>query len=59
MGALTGAGRDPLDSTSQDCSVDFLEHLDDPIEGKTVGVIPSLMEADGSGRGGQGRASVC
>ncbi|MGI6755865.1 MAG: Asp-tRNA(Asn)/Glu-tRNA(Gln) amidotransferase subunit GatA [Atopobiaceae bacterium] len=47
LGALTGAGRDPLDSTSQDCSVDFLAQLDDAIEGKKVGVIPSLMEADG------------
>ena len=47
MCALTAGGRDPYDSTSQDCSVDFLEHLEDPIEGATVGVIPSLMEAEG------------
>lgn len=47
MNALTGAGHDPYDSTSQDCPVDFLEHLEDPIEGRRVGVIPELMEAEG------------
>ena len=34
MNALVSPGRDPLDSTSQDCPVDFLEHLEDPVEGK-------------------------
>ncbi len=47
MNALTGAGRDPYDSTSQDCPVDFLEHLEDPVEGRRVGVVPQLMEAEG------------
>ena len=47
MNALVGAGHDPFDSTSQDCPVDFLEHLEDPIEGKRVGVIPAFMEAEG------------
>ena len=47
MNALTGAGRDPLDSTSQECPVDFLEHLEDPVEGLTVGVVPELMEVEG------------
>ena len=47
MNALVGAGRDPYDSTSQDCPVDFLEHLEDPVEGRTVGVVPALMEAAG------------
>lgn len=47
MNALVGAGRDPYDSTSQDCAVDFLEHLEDPIEGRVVGVVPALMEAAG------------
>ena len=47
MNALVGAGRDPFDSTSQDCPVDFLEHLDDPIEGRRVGVVPELLEAAG------------
>lgn len=47
MGALTCAGRDPYDGTSQDCPVDFLEHLEDPIEGRRVGIIPAFMEAEG------------
>lgn len=47
MNALTGPGRDPYDSTSQNCPVDFLEHLEDPIEGKTVGIVPELMDAAG------------
>ncbi|MCC6097667.1 MAG: Asp-tRNA(Asn)/Glu-tRNA(Gln) amidotransferase subunit GatA [Olsenella sp.] len=47
MNALVSPGRDPLDSTSQDCPVDFLEHLDDPIAGKRVGVVPQLMEVQG------------
>ena len=47
MNALTAAGRDPFDSTSQNCSFDFLEHLEDPIEGRTVGIVPALMEAEG------------
>ena len=47
MNALVGAGHDPMDSTSQDCPVDFLEHLNDPIEGLRVGYLPNLMEAEG------------
>ena len=47
MNALVGSGRDPYDSTSQDCPVDFLEHLDDPIEGRIVGIVPQLMEVEG------------
>ena len=47
MNALVAAGRDPYDSTSQDCPVDFLEHLDDPVDGLAVGVVPQLMEAKG------------
>ena len=47
MGALTCAGRDPYDGTSQDCPVDFLEHLEDPIAGRCVGIIPAFMEAEG------------
>ena len=47
MNALTGPGRDPYDSTSQNCPVDFLEHLEDPIEGKVVGIVPELMDALG------------
>lgn len=47
MNALAGPGKDPLDSTSQDVPVDFLEHLNDPIEGRKVGVVSSLLEAEG------------
>ena len=47
MNALTAGGRDRFDSTSQNCERDYLAHLDDPIEGRVVGVIPSLLEADG------------
>ncbi len=47
MNALTGAGHDPYDCTSQDCAVDFTEHLNDNIEGKRVGIIPAFMEAEG------------
>ena len=47
MNALVSPGRDPYDSTSQECPVDFIERLEDPIEGKTVGVVPALMEAEG------------
>ena len=47
MNALTSPGRDPYDSTSQDCPVDFLEHLEDPIVGKKVGIVPELLEVEG------------
>ena len=47
MNALTGAGHDSYDCTSQDCAVDFTEHLNDSIEGKRVGIIPAFMEAEG------------
>lgn len=47
MNALCGDGRDPYDSTSQECAVDFTEHLEDPIEGKTVGIVPELLEMEG------------
>ena len=41
------AGRDPLDCTSQEWSVDFTEHLHDGVEGMRIGVIPSLTHAEG------------
>ena len=47
MNALTAPGRDPRDSTSQDCPVDFTEHLNDDVAGRKVGVIPALMSAAG------------
>ena len=47
MNALTGPGRDPRDSTSQDCPADFLEHLEDGVTGRRVGIVPALMDAEG------------
>lgn len=47
MNALTAGGRDPMDSTSQDVNLDFLEHLDDPVEGRCVGYMPALIEVTG------------
>ena len=47
MNALVAGGHDPMDSTSQDCPVDFTEHLEDGVAGRKVGVIPALMEAEG------------
>ena len=45
--ALTAGGRDPRDATSQDCAQDYLAHLEDTVEGRTVGVIPALLSAEG------------
>ena len=47
LNALTAGGRDPRDATSQKCAHDYLAHLDDPIEGCAVGIIPALLEAEG------------
>jgi aspartyl-tRNA(Asn)/glutamyl-tRNA(Gln) amidotransferase subunit A len=47
MNALVAGGHDPYDSTSQDCPVDFLEHLEEGVEGLRVGVVPRLMDAAG------------
>ena len=47
MNALLGPGHDPMDSTSQDCPVDFLEHLEDPVEGLKIGIVTELLEAKG------------
>lgn len=47
LNALTAGGRDRFDSTSQDCAQDYLAHLDDSIEGRAVGIIPALLEAEG------------
>ncbi len=47
LNALTAGGSDPFDSTSQDCACDYLAALDAPIEGKSVGIIPALLEAEG------------
>ena len=45
MNAL--AGRDLRDCTSQPWNTDFLAHLHDGVAGKRIGVIPSLMHAEG------------
>ena len=47
MNALTAGGRDPLDSTSQECKLDFMTCVDASVEGKRVGIVPELMEAEG------------
>ncbi len=47
MNALTAGGHDRFDSTSQNCDQDYLAHLDDSIEGRRVGVIPALLQAEG------------
>ena len=47
MNALTAGGHDRFDSTSQNCEQDHLAHLEDPIDGRSVGVIPALLDAEG------------
>ena len=44
MNALVAGGRDKFDSTSQDLQVDFLDGLEDSVEGMRVGILPHLME---------------
>lgn len=45
MNALVG--HDPLDCTSQPCSVDFTANLDEGVKGMRIGIVPSFMEAEG------------
>ena len=40
-------GRDPLDCTSQECTVDFTANLGYGVEGMKIGVVPAFMELDG------------
>ena len=40
-------GRDPLDCTSQECSVDFTANLGFGVAGMKVGVVPAFMEMSG------------
>lgn len=47
MNALTVGGHDCFDATSQNCAQDYLAHLDDSIEGRSVGIIPALFNAQG------------
>lgn len=44
MNALVAAGRDHLDSTSQEVPANFLDGLEDSVEGMRVGIISALME---------------
>lgn len=48
MNALVGAGADPLDSTSQAYAVDFMSSLHNPIEGKRIGIVRSLLDMEGA-----------
>lgn len=41
------SGRDPLDCTSQECTVDFTANLNMGISGMKIGVVPALLELDG------------
>ncbi|MGI6032924.1 MAG: Asp-tRNA(Asn)/Glu-tRNA(Gln) amidotransferase subunit GatA [Coriobacteriales bacterium] len=41
------SGRDPLDCTSQECTVDFTANLGYGVEGMKIGVVPALMELEG------------
>ncbi len=41
------SGHDPLDCTSQECSIDFTANLDEGVEGMSIGVVPAFMEAEG------------
>ncbi len=41
------SGRDRLDCTSQECTVDFTANLDQGAEGMRVGVVPAFMNAEG------------
>ena len=45
--ALVAGGRDPLDSTSQECKLDFMSCVGQSVEGKRVGIVPELLEAEG------------
>jgi aspartyl-tRNA(Asn)/glutamyl-tRNA(Gln) amidotransferase subunit A len=41
------SGRDPLDCTSQECTLDFTANLDAGVAGMRVGVVPAFLEAQG------------
>ncbi len=45
MNALSG--RDPLDCTSQECTLDFTANLNEGVAGMRIGIVPAFMEADG------------
>ena len=41
------SGRDRLDCTSQECTVDFTANLDEGVQGMRIGVVPTFMNAEG------------
>lgn len=41
------AGRDPLDSTSQEITTDFTAQLDSGVKGMKIAVVPAFMEVEG------------
>ena len=41
------SGRDPLDCTSQECTVDFTANLGYGVDGMKIGVVPALMQLEG------------
>lgn len=41
------SGRDPLDCTSQECTVDFTANLEFGVKGMKIGVVPALIELEG------------
>ncbi len=41
------SGRDPLDCTSQECTIDFTQNLSEGVSGMKIGIVPSLMNLDG------------
>ncbi len=41
------SGRDPLDCTSQECTVDFTANLDMGVAGMKIGIVPALLELEG------------
>ncbi len=41
------SGRDKMDCTSQKCTLDFTQNLQDGVKGMKVGIVPSLMNLDG------------
>ena len=45
MNALSG--RDPLDCTSQECTLDFTANLNEGVAGMRIGIVPAFLEADG------------
>ncbi|ANE22996.1 glutamyl-tRNA amidotransferase [Denitrobacterium detoxificans] len=41
------SGRDPLDCTSQECTIDFTANLEQGVQGMRIGIVPAFMQAQG------------